>query len=110
MNTAKNGLRLILFFAASCLVLNDVVRLAFPFAQQTMFLATAEQEQEEENAPIPVPNFLEEEIKHHEPHHWFESLVFLDDDARQAKGHLIQDDDISVLAFITIFSPPPNHS
>jgi len=110
MHLLRNTFRLVLFLAASCLVLNDVVRLVFPFPQQTAFLASTEQEQEEENTPIPVPNFLEEEVKHHEPHHLFESLFFTDDDAKQAKGHVIQDDDISVLAFITIFSPPPNRA
>ncbi len=110
MHLLTNTFRLVLFLAASCLVLNDVVRLVFPFPQQTTFLASTEQNQEEENAPIPIPNFLEEEVKHHEPHHWFESLFFTDDDAKLATGHLIQDDDISVLAFITIFSPPPNRA
>lgn len=86
------------------------MRLVFSFPQQAAFLSATEQGQEEENAPIPVPNFLEEEVKHHEPHHLFDSLFFTDDDAKQAKGHLIQDDDISVLAFITIFSPPPNRA
>ena len=110
MHVLRNTFRLVLFLAASCLVLNDVVRLAFPFPQQTDFLASTEQEQEEENAPMPAPNLLEEEVKHHEPHHWIDSLFFTDDDDKQAKGHLIQDDDISVLAFISIFSPPPNRA
>jgi len=108
MHGFKKGLHVVLFLAASCLVLNDMVRLAFPWIQQMTLSSNDQEQQEEENAPISAPNLLEEEVKHHEPHHYLESFSFHDDDAGQSKGHLIQDDDISVLAFITIFSPPPN--
>ncbi len=107
----QKGLRVLLFLAVGCLVLNDVARLVCPSMQQAFLLYTGNQDPaEEETTPVPASNLLEEEAKHHHPHHLLEPISVPEDEADTAKSHLIQDDDISVLAFITIFSPPPNRA
>lgn len=111
MNRFQQGLRLALFLAAACLLVNDVVRLALPYLQETLSVSLAfEQECEEENIPMSGSNMLEEEAKQQVPFFWLEPVINLNDDNRFQNDHLIEDDDISVLAFITIFSPPPERA
>ncbi|MBK9336321.1 MAG: hypothetical protein IPM98_06935 [Lewinellaceae bacterium] len=111
MDIIQKRLRVLLFLAVGCLVLNDVARLVCPdLFQPVCFLLAGDQGQEEENTPAPASNLLEEEAKHHQHHQLPEALVLPDDESSYLKTHRIQDDDILVLAFITIFSPPPNRA
>lgn len=107
MPTIQKSLHVLLFLAVGCLVLNDVARLVCPGLQQISLVSTGDGEQDEENAPL-TSNLLEEEVKHHQSNPLPPHISPAEDDANCLKAHLIQDDDISVLAFITIFSPPPN--
>ncbi|MEQ1746122.1 MAG: hypothetical protein ABMA02_11895 [Saprospiraceae bacterium] len=110
MNKFQQGLRIALFLAAGCLVLNDAAVTAFPCLQQLVFALTNDQECEEESIPLSTSNLLEEQAKHHESNHWFECVSDTSEETVRSVGHLIQDDDVSVLAFITIFSPPPEQA
>ncbi|MFN0015894.1 MAG: hypothetical protein ACKVU2_15230 [Saprospiraceae bacterium] len=107
MNTFQKGLRIALFIAAGCLVLNDAAVTAFPCLQQLVFALVNDQECEEESIPSPNSNLLEEQAKHHESNHWIDYTGDLSEETDPSAAHLIQDDDVSVFAFITIFSPPP---
>jgi hypothetical protein len=107
MPTIRKSLHVLLFLAVGCLVLNDVARLLCPGLQQIAAVSAGDYDQDEENAPL-SSNLLEEEVKHHQSNHLPHPVAPVEEDSRYLKAHLIQDDDISVLAFIAIFSPPPN--
>lgn len=106
----QTSLRALLFVAVGCLVLNDMVRLVCPAVQQIICLPNDDAEQEEESIPFSTSNLLEEEVKHHETNLFPQPALWVEEDASRRKTYLIQDDDIPVLAFIAIFSPPPNRA
>lgn len=101
-------LRALLFVAATSLLVNDVVRLVCPEIQTPGAFA-ASGEKQEDNNPVNTLSLMEEEVKHHWGHEYFQvaDLPF-DGEGKNAAGHLIKNDDIRLLAFISIFSPPPN--
>ena len=105
----RSILRTLVFAAGICLLANDVVRLLVPAVWQCIVVVQTPDKEQEEDNPVPPFSILEEEVKHwyHEPH----LLVFQRNEAtgfRNRCGHLITDDAVRHLAFIPIFSPPPN--
>lgn len=96
-----------MFVAASCLVANDVARLLFPSIQQNLVAQICDEERQDENNPVSAFSFFEEEVKHHDGKHNSHWLL-PDDSLDAAAAHLIKDDNVRHLAYIPIFSPPPN--
>ena len=110
MTFLRHCFRTLLFFAAACLVLNDGVRLLCPQIQ-SMTVAAPAAEQEEDNNPVSTFSLLEEEVKHHyHPERLLEGIIPEDTGIGAAADHLIKDDEVRHLAFIPIFSPPPNRA
>lgn len=109
MSFLRQSFRTLLFLAATCLLLNDGVRLFCPQFQQS-FIASAENpQQEEDNNPANSFSLLEEEVKHHYyPERFLVDPTMEDTGIDAAAIHLIKDDEVRHLAFIPIFSPPPN--
>lgn len=104
------NLRVLLFIAVGCLVLNDVARLVCPALQQAVYLLNDDAEQDEENVPFSTSNLLEEEVKHHETNLFPQVSLWAEEDSARRKSYRIQDDDLPVLAFIAVFSPPPDRA
>lgn len=92
---------------ATCLVANDVARLLVPFIQQGFVAQICDEERQDENNPVNAFSFFEEEVKHHDDRYQSHFLM-LDDELDDATAHLIKDDDVRHLAYIPIFSPPPD--
>ncbi len=99
-------LRLLLAIAVSCLVLNDVARLVCPQVQEVVMKSIEKQNQDGNN---PVSTLFEEEVKHKSSyeHFCFTSLMHIDD-LNAAINHRITDDNVRHLAFLAIFTPPPD--
>lgn len=92
--------------AVASLALNDVVRLACPEMFQQVYVFQADEEQDDNN---PTSTLFEEEVKHKAMKDRLEmSLPVLDMELDAASAHLIADDEVRHLAFLPIFSPPPN--
>ena len=104
----QRALRILLFIAATMLVGNDVARLVISLRVTHLAAKMYGQDpQEEKNASNSLTLF-EEEVKHKEfsPYH---SLEFASEESLEVSvAHLIKDDEVRHLAFIAIFSPPPN--
>ncbi|MEO6039044.1 MAG: hypothetical protein ABIQ93_11565 [Saprospiraceae bacterium] len=101
-------LRFLLALAVSSLVLNDVARLVFPQVQQMVMQTADEEKQEGKN---PTSTLFEEEVKHKtcEVPITLASLIG-DLHLDAAITHRITDDEVRHLAFLAIFSPPPNRA
>lgn len=104
------ALKFLLAFAVASLVLNDVARLVFPdFFQAALTQRTATGEKQKDNNP--TNTLFEEEVKHKESKERPECVFFdFADELNSAVAHLITDDDVRHLAFMPIFSPPPNRA
>jgi len=96
-----------MFVAASCLVVNDVARLLFPSVQQALIEQVCKNQEQDDNNSISGFSFFEEEVKHSDKHR-FHHLSPEEGELETAAAHLIKDDDVRHLAYIPIFSPPPN--
>ena len=107
MPMLSRALRVFMFIAASCLVANDVARLLFPPIQQSLVAQICDEERQDENNSSSAFSFFEEEVKHHDGKH-NAHLLLPEDALDDAIAHLIKDDDVRHLAYIPIFSPPPN--
>lgn len=111
MSFLRYFFRTLLFLAATCLLLNDGVRLFCPNLQQSFAESAGNRQQEEDNNPVNPFSFLEEEVKHHyHPERLLVSTLSEDAGIDVAADHLIKDDEVRHLAFIPIFSPPPNRA
>ncbi len=109
MPMLSRALRVLMFVSASSLVANDVARLMFPFIQQSLVAQVNDEERQDENNPTSAFSFFEEEVKHHGSEQ--DARVMLpEEELDAATSHLIKDDDVRHLAFIPIFSPPPNRA
>jgi hypothetical protein len=108
MNQCQRMLRTLLFVAASCLVLNDCVRLAFSFDQAYVAAQLRNYNQQEENNPVNAFSIFEEEVKHKDVSSVFTFMFVFSEEIEVFVGHLIKDDEVRHLAFLAIFSPPPN--
>lgn len=76
-----------------------------------MTAAVPTAEHEEDNNPVNTFSLLEEEVKHHyHPERLLEGGMPEDTGIGAAASHLIKDDEVRHLAFIPIFSPPPNRA
>ena len=104
----QRTLKVFLFIAASMLVLNDCARLAFSMAGININSKVFLTENEEESNPINAFSLFEEEVKHSNvyPAFSFSGLTAVGLDA--AIVHLIKDDEVKHLAYLAIFSPPPD--
>lgn len=98
------------YFAVACLVLNDAVRLICPAVQQSSSLTSGASEQEEDNNPVNSISLLEEEVKHHNTTERLQFMPVGDTGLDLFTEHLIKDDEVRHLAFIPIFTPPPDHA
>jgi len=101
-------LRLLLVLAVSSLVLNDVARLVFPQVQQVLLQNAEEQKQDGNN---PVSSLFEEEVKHKSFQEQIEfsplvNIVDLD----ISITHRITDENVRHLAYLAIFTPPPDRA
>lgn len=96
-----------MFVAASCLVANDVARLLFPSIQQGVVQQICDDKQDDNN-PTSAFSFFEEEVKHTSGKERIHHLAPPDGELETAAEHLIQDDKVRHLAYVPIFSPPPN--
>lgn len=104
-----HSLRILMFVAASCLVVNDVARLLFPGVQQVLIEQICDEKAQDDNNPINGFSFFEEEVKHTDKDR-FHYLPVTESELETAAAHLIKDDDVRHLAYIPIFSPPPNRA
>lgn len=109
MNNIQRTFRTLLFIAASMLVLNDVARLACSFIPGSFITISIDAaEQEEENNPVNPFSIFEEEVKHKE---CFPTCCFHltnDSGLEVSVAHIIKNDEVRHLAYLAIFSPPPN--
>lgn len=97
-----------MFVAASCLVVNDCARLVFSFDKQYVAAQLRTDNQEEENNATNAFSIFEEEVKHKELCPVICMDVIADEGIEVFVAHLIKDDEVRHLAFMPIFSPPPN--
>jgi hypothetical protein len=104
----QRTLRVLLFVAASCLVLNDCVRLVFSFDQAYVAAQLRNYNQQEENNPVNAFSIFEEEVKHKDVSSAFSFVLIFSEEIETFVGHLIKDDEVRHLAYLAIFSPPPN--
>lgn len=97
-----------MFTAGSCLVANDLVRVIFPSVQQVIIAQICgENEQDDNNNATNAFSFFEEEVKHSGKDRFY-TLPLIESELEASVAHLIRDDDVRHLAYIPIFSPPPN--
>lgn len=95
--------------AVSSLVLNDVARLVFPHVFQTTQTQRTATDEEKKDDNNPTSTLFEEEVKHKATKERLEFPVSaLLEELDPAVVHLITDDNVRHLAFLPIFSPPPN--
>lgn len=99
-----------MFVAAACLVVNDVARLVFPFAQQTLVMQDSGDEEQDDNSSQNAYSFFEEEVKSTSHKERLQQWFSVSCEVEASVAHLIKDDKVRHLAFIPIFSPPPNLS
>ncbi|HNE29331.1 MAG TPA: hypothetical protein PKL15_13715 [Saprospiraceae bacterium] len=105
-------LNCLLIFAVASLVLNDVARLSFPEVFQIAFVRTVNTQEDDENSNNnPTNTIFEEEVKHKDARERIETaLLPLQEELDVQSAHLISDDEVRHLAFLPIFSPPPNRA
>lgn len=107
MSINLRTLRILVFVAGSCLVANDVARLLFPGIQQALIVQVVDDNEQEDSNPVSAFSFFEEEVKHSDNER-FQYLILPEGELEAAVAHLITDDDVRHLAYIAIFSPPPD--
>ena len=107
MSMLLRTLRILMFAAGSCLVINDVARLLFPGVQQVLIAQICDEKGQDDNNTINAFSFFEEEVKHSGKDRFY-PLPLPESELEAAVAHLIRDDDVRHLAYIPIFSPPPN--
>lgn len=104
----NRALKFLLALAVASLPLNDVARLCFPdIFQMVLVQNLTEEEKQDENNP--TNTLFEEEVKHKATKERLDSLLLgLIYELDPAISHRITDDEVRHLAFLPIFSPPPN--
>ncbi len=107
MSVLSRTIRVLMFVAASCLVVNDVARLLFPSIQQVLVQQIFDDTQDDNN-PTSAFSFFEEEVKHTSGKERIYHLILPGGELETAAEHLIKDDKVRHLAYVPIFSPPPN--
>lgn len=108
MNKIQRTLRIFLFVAASMLVVNDCVRLVVSFHSDYFIAQYSPQNQEEENNPINPFSIFEEEVKHKDCMPAFSFKTLDPGKLEDSVAPLIKDDEVRHLAYLAIFTPPPN--
>ena len=105
-------LNFLLIFAVASLVLNDVARLSFPEVFQVAFARASNTQDDDDNSNNnPTNTIFEEEVKHKDAKERIETaLLLVLEELHVQSPHLISDDDVRHLAFLPIFSPPPNRA
>ncbi|MBL7804519.1 MAG: hypothetical protein JNL02_12335 [Saprospiraceae bacterium] len=102
-------LNCLLVLAVSSLVLNDVARLSFPEVFQVVMQQNNQDNDGEDNNP--TNTIFEEEVKHKEMRERIETCaIVFEGEVDVRTAHLIFDDEVRHLAFLPIFSPPPNRA
>ncbi len=105
----NRALRILLVLAVSSLVLNDVARLSFPEIFQAVFVQRLNTLDEDNSNP--TNTIFEEEVKHKELKERIEhTMVWVEPELDATVAHLISDDDVRHLAFLPIFTPPPDRA
>lgn len=108
MSSTLYALRILTFVAGSCLVANDVARVLFPGIQQALIAQVCDDKGKDDNNTVNAFSFFEEEVKHSGKDRFY--LPLAAGELESAVAHLIKDDDVRHLAYIPIFSPPPNRA
>lgn len=103
----SRALRALVFIAGICLVLNDVARVISPCVQQILIDQINNASESDDNNSLNAFSFFEEEVKHQGKDRPF-FLMPPDSEIEAAVAHLIKDDDVRHLAYIPIFTPPPD--
>lgn len=101
--------RVFLFIAGFCLVLNDVARVAMPCVRQILIDQINDISEQDDNNSLNSFSFFEEEVKHQGKERPF-FLAPLESELEVSASHLIQDDDVRHLAYIPIYTPPPDRA
>ncbi len=102
-------LKFLLTFAVFSLVLNDVARMAFPRVFQSVLAQRIPTDGEKQDDSNPTTTLFEEEAKHKTIKEQFEYPSFAPlEEMNVAIVHLITDDVVRHLAFLPVFSPPPD--
>ena len=105
----SRALRALLFLAGICLVLNDVARIVSPCVQQMLIDQVNNASDADDNNSLNSFSFFEEEVKHQGKERLF-FLLLPEYELEAAVAHLIEDDDVRHLAYIPIFTPPPDRA
>lgn len=105
------ALQFLFAIAVASLVLNDVARLAFPSVFQSAMVQATSSDEEKQDDNNPTSTLLEEEVKHKATREQFGCPPFdLFDEIDVAVAHLITDDEVRHLAFLPIFTHPPDRA
>jgi hypothetical protein len=108
MSKINSALKILLFVAASTLVVNDCVRLMLAFDGFQIAFMLDRAENEEESKPLGSFSMFEEEVKHKASTPTIFIELVVEEELTVFVTHLIQDDEIRHLAYMPIFSPPPD--
>jgi hypothetical protein len=109
MPVSLHFFRVLTLVAGFSLVVNDVARLLFPCIQQALIAQICDEKEQDDNNTINAFSFFEEEVKHSGKDRFY-TLRIVEAELEVAAAHLIRDDDVRHLAYIPIFSPPPDQA
>lgn len=105
MSNINYALRILLFVATASLVVNDWVRLLCTFQQESQLFEYQQQEEKNETGAF---SLFEEEVKHKESSPTITIILVAEEALEAYIAHLIKDDDVRHLAYLPVFSPPPD--
>lgn len=111
MRFSLRTIKILLTLGVAMLVLNDVARLVFPALQNSPLTYSAGSEEEKKNDNNPTTTLFEEEVKHKDIRECacpLPPVNVVQVDA--AIAHLIKDDEVRHLAYLAIFTPPPDRA
>jgi hypothetical protein len=100
--------RFILLVTAICLLANDLVRVVCILDTQQYALQTCDAPQQDSNDFGIFSLLDEEDAKHHHATPSISVILFPVNTMETSVAHLISDDNVRHLAYMPIFSPPPD--
>ncbi len=109
MSRIQHALRALMFIAASTLVINDVARLVCSFIPGSFLTIQVDlSAQKDGSNPINPFSIFEEEVKHKSCFPVFSFKISNNEGLEDSVAHIITNDEVRHLAYLAIFSPPPN--
>lgn len=111
MQHLARQLIVLIYLAASALLLNDVVRCVYSSIRQLTTCSAADhdcQNHQDDNT-FSAFSVIEEEVKHTNERPEIH-VAFPEIGLNRAIEHLIMDDEVRHLAYIPVFSPPPDRA